>query len=57
MGGIGFGLCANRKEDCFAYAYGRCRVLSDGNFGDRECPFYKHKDRVYTPKDGEDDES
>lgn len=34
-------LCKQRKEDCFAYFCGRCKALSDTNFKDRACPFYK----------------
>lgn len=43
MGGIGFGQCVGEKKDCFAYVCGRCGALVDGDFGNRECPFYKPK--------------
>lgn len=37
--------CAPRcnRENCFAYADGRCRALSDNRFN-RDCPFYKNAD-------------
>lgn len=36
--------CAPRcdRENCFAYADGKCRVLTDNRFK-RGCPFYKDK--------------
>lgn len=36
------GYCEQKKEDCFAYVSGRCRVLTSGAFR-RDCPFYKPK--------------
>lgn len=29
------------KSDCFACNWGVCVALSDNNFGDKPCPFYK----------------
>ncbi len=33
--------CPDKHKDCFAYCRGGCRCLSDTNFGDRACPFFK----------------
>lgn len=53
MAGIGFGVCTNVKEDCFAFLKGKCRALSNGDFKGRECPFYKSKEEVDTSYLGE----
>ena len=31
------------NKECFAYADGRCRSLSNNNFGNRACSFFKNK--------------
>ena len=33
-------------RDCFANKDGQCVSLSDNNFGERDCPFFKHKSEV-----------
>ena len=33
-------------KDCFACTDGKCCILTDNDFGERECPFYKTWDRV-----------
>ena len=32
-----------KKKDCFANVKGTCSILTDTNFGKRECPFFKPK--------------
>lgn len=32
--------CKQKRESCFAFSKGRCRVLHDTEFK-RACPFYK----------------
>ena len=34
-----------KKENCFAYVKGVCSVLRNTNFGKRECPFFKLKEK------------
>lgn len=29
------------RNNCFAYSNGECVILTDNDFGERECPFYK----------------
>lgn len=29
------------RTDCFACENKSCRILSDNNFGERKCPFFK----------------
>ena len=36
-----FPIC--NREDCFANLDGKCVLLLDNDFGNRECPFYKTK--------------
>ena len=31
------------KSTCKFYINGKCNILSDTNFGNKECPFYKEK--------------
>lgn len=43
------------KAMCFAHSGGRCVLLINNNFGDKECPFYKtseqiEKDKAYCEK-------
>lgn len=33
------------REDCFGCDRGRCHVLVDNDFGERECPFFKTTDQ------------
>lgn len=40
----GFGHCVNNQTDCYAFCNGRCRVLNNGDFNGRKCPFYKNKE-------------
>ena len=39
------------REDCLACENGKCLALSDNNFGNRECPFYKNKDQIKNTKE------
>ena len=32
-----------KRKDCFANVKGTCNILTDTNFGKRECPFFKPK--------------
>ena len=32
-------------RNCFACTNGRCCILTDNDFGDRECPFFKNWDQ------------
>lgn len=34
------------RGDCFANREGRCEILTDNDFGKRECPFYKPRKSV-----------
>ena len=36
---------------CFAYDKGKCELLTDNDFGERECPFYKTKAQVAKEKE------
>jgi hypothetical protein len=31
--------------DCFANSHGKCICLSDNDFGDKDCPFYKNREK------------
>ena len=42
---------ACNREDCFGYKNGKCVVLIDNNFGNRECPFYKNNDQINNTND------
>lgn len=43
-GGAEFGDCkAEYKNDCFAYVSGKCRILTECDFGNRKCPFFKER--------------
>ena len=33
--------CCDEHPDCFANSDGRCTALTDWNFDERDCPFYK----------------
>lgn len=33
-------------EDCFANKKGQCVCLSENDFGERDCPFYKPRSEV-----------
>lgn len=35
-----------RKRKCFGYSEGKCTILSDNNFGKRECPFFKTQSQI-----------
>lgn len=35
--------CVKQHTDCFAHSEGRCGVLSNTDFKDKDCPFYKTK--------------
>lgn len=36
--------CKDSRKDCFAITQeGNCKALSDTDFGNRQCPFYKPK--------------
>lgn len=39
------------REDCFACEGGQCVVLTNTNFGDRECPFFKTKEQAEKEKE------
>lgn len=42
----GFAVCSHKKTDCAARTEnGRCRALTDTNFGKKSCPFYKKKEK------------
>lgn len=34
------------KHECFACIDGKCIALTDNNFGERDCPFYKTRARL-----------
>lgn len=34
------------RVNCFACLGRQCRILVDNDFGGRDCPFYKTKDRL-----------
>ena len=36
--------CRFERDDCHAYKDGCCQALSDTDFGDRDCPFYRSKE-------------
>lgn len=36
-----FEKCLQHETDCFAYWQGECRALTDTDFKDRPCPFFK----------------
>lgn len=45
-------ICSREETDCFAAArstgwskYRYCTILTDSNFGERKCPFYKSKEQ------------
>lgn len=33
--------CEQKKFDCFAFFQGRCTILNDTLFLNKDCPFYK----------------
>ena len=35
--------CEQCKTACKSYSEGYCTILTDTNFGKRECPFYRQK--------------
>ena len=37
--------CQQNEVNCFAYTGRGCMALTDTNFGDRPCPFYKSKEQ------------
>lgn len=37
-------VCRFKRDDCHAYEDGCCQALSDTDFGDRDCPFYRSKE-------------
>lgn len=39
------------REDCFACKDGKCELLTDNDFGKRECPFYKTEEEVKNIKE------
>ena len=39
------------KARCFAYENGKCDLLTENNFGDQQCPFYKTKAQVAKEKE------
>ena len=43
-GGAVFGECnAEYRNECFAYVSGKCRILTNCEFGNRKCPFFKER--------------
>lgn len=32
------------RSDCFACEFGNCTILTNNDFGKRECPFYKKQE-------------
>lgn len=47
-------VCKKEPLDCFGLVNGKCAILRNTDFGDRECPFYKPAERP-KPKETEDD--
>lgn len=43
-------LCDQKRTDCFACMSGRCKLLTDTNFGARICPFYKTTEQCRTER-------
>ena len=39
-------LCRDLRRDCVCMRDGRCLALTDSNFGNRPCPFYKPKEET-----------
>ena len=39
-----------KEKTCFANEKGTCICLTDSNFGDRKCPFYKPKEEMQKQK-------
>ena len=39
------------KVECFGNEDGHCLVLSDNNFVNKECPFFKTREQVATEKE------
>lgn len=39
-------LCPQKKTDCYANIHGRCELLTDTDFADDQCTFYKKVDEV-----------
>jgi len=35
--------CEQQKQACASYADGFCTILTDTNFGRRECPFFRQR--------------
>lgn len=35
--------CEQQKSTCKSYADGYCTILTDTNFGERQCPFFYQK--------------
>lgn len=35
--------CEQRKEMCKSYSDGFCTILTDTDFGERQCPFFRDK--------------
>ncbi len=38
--------CACKVSDCFACKDGGCAALTDNDFGERSCPFFKTSEQV-----------
>ena len=39
------------RKDCFGNEEGYCLVLTENNFGNRSCPFYKTEEKVAEEKE------
>lgn len=39
------------REDCFACDGSKCTLLTENDFGDRECPFFKTNEQVAKEKE------
>lgn len=42
------------RNNCFAYSNGECVILTDNDFGARECPFYKTQAQFERERDAAD---